>query len=71
MVDPRLPGGIMLPSKTNTGSEAAPSSARQKPLVGQCEPVLALSWILRSEDFRYCRLVIFFMLGSKGIICAG
>jgi hypothetical protein len=71
MVEPRLPGGIMLPSNTKTGSVAAPSSGRQKPLVGQCEPVLAFIWILLSAVFRYCRLVIFFMAGLQGIYCHG
>jgi hypothetical protein len=66
MVEPRLPGGIMLPSNTKTGSVAGPSSGRQKPLVGQCEPVLAFSWILLSAVFRYCGLVIFFMAGLQG-----
>ena len=65
MVEPRLPGGIMLPSNTNTGSLAGPSSGRQKPLAGQCEPVLAFNWIFRSDAFRYCGPVIFFMAGSK------
>jgi hypothetical protein len=61
-VDPPLPAGMMLPSKTKTGSMER-SSGRQKPFAGQWKPGLAIKPRLFPEMFR--RVLIFFTACSQ------
>jgi hypothetical protein len=65
-VEPPPVAGMMLPSKTKTGSFER-SAGRQKPLAGQWKPVFAMSPILPSEILRI--VLIFFTECSQLILC--